>query len=107
MRKLFDFRVIFGITIALYVTFAGLSIWNKVDCCSGRSRQFALQARQHRLEAAKPGVSATDKKAYLRAAAINDFAAAKYARIASRPWLPYPGYPAITPEEIASIDIRE
>jgi hypothetical protein len=91
-------RLVIAVGFVL-LAFPLLCVWNKRDFCQGWANHYATRAKQLRAEAANPALGRDEAREYLIAADLQDAVSHKYARVASQPWRPYPGYPLVTADE--------
>jgi len=88
-----------ALVCGLVFLYCALATWNKIDWCSGWAGQSAAMATRIRLESQDPLRTLEDREELLVAAEWHDIISAKYARVASHPWLQYPKAPLITDAE--------
>ena len=81
------------------VAFVGLDLWNKSCFCHGWAEWNRDQAIQWREKSRMPDLSAGEINDCLAGADLYELISRKYALVASRPWLPDPGYPLVSAGE--------
>ncbi len=88
------------------VAFEGLELWNKSRFCHGWAESYRDQATQWREKSRTPDLSTAEINDCLAGADLYELIARKYALVASRPWLPYPGYPLVSAGEQFAVRSR-
>jgi len=78
-----------------------LVVWNKHDNCRGVSEFYSENAARYRTQAQDHAYSLKQRSDLLIRAEWYDTISAKFARVAARPWLPYPTAPLLTKDEKA------
>jgi hypothetical protein len=101
-RPQFSLSTLF-VFIALVAVMLGgwraVVLWGKSDFCRGWAEHYAEEAERLRKQASIRGISAQEVAELRLAADRNDIAANKYAKVAERPWLPYPRFPLFAPDD--------
>lgn len=85
--------------VAIFIAFRGLQLWNKHDFCRGKADLFVAWSLRSRAEAADPTLTPAERRKSLVVADLYVICSRKFATVASRPWLPYPSAPLVTPAE--------
>ena len=98
-RRLF---IVTAVTLALFLSFQGLKLWNKADFCRGRGEHYqseaaSLKAAQQTALAENRTEDAARLELHARASSL---ISEKYLQVARNPLLPYPSKPLITRQEL-------